>query len=130
MTVEPLLLAAAGPTMAATAFKMLLVLGGMVVTLALASRGLRRLGAGRSVGDGSGLLEIVETRRLDVRRSVHLVRVGEQFFLIGAGDGRLTPLSSGEVDAEAIASLRDAAKTNTASEARRSFLGHSNHGGP
>lgn len=73
-----------------------------IVGLLLAGRWLRRHG-GRSGDEGAdGLLEIVEARRLDARRSVHLVRAGDQYFLVGSSEGRLAPLSAGAIDGDAI----------------------------
>ena len=124
-----LLVADATPSIGAALLRTALVLGGLVLLLLVASRGLRRLGG---TADGSGpsdLLEVVETRRLDARRAVHLVRVGGQFVLVGVGDGRLTPLSTGELDATEIEACRRAITEQAGAEERRAFLGSGLKGG-
>src|ERR1019366_7545657 len=55
--------------------------------------GARRMGMGRS----SGGIELVGRLPLDARRSIVLVRVGAQVFLVGVADGGFTKL--GEIAA-------------------------------
>jgi flagellar protein FliO/FliZ len=50
--------------------------------------GARRLGVGRP----SGPIELCGHLPLDARRSIYLVRVGEQVFLVGVGEGGFTKL--------------------------------------
>jgi len=124
-----LLVADAVPSIGGALLRTLLVLGGLVLLLFVVSRGLRRLGAAPRAGGASDLLEVVETRRLDARRAVHLVRVCGQFFLVGSGDGRLTPLSSGELDAAEIESRLRATSESLGAVERRRFLGVDRNGG-
>jgi len=49
------------------------------------------------------LLGVVESHRLEPRKSLHLVRVGEQFFLVGSTGDRLELLSGGAIDHEKLA---------------------------
>jgi flagellar protein FliO/FliZ len=58
--------------------------------------GARRLGMGRS----SGSIELVGRLPLDARRSIVLVRVGAQVFLVGVADGGFTKL--GELPASEV----------------------------
>jgi flagellar protein FliO/FliZ len=55
--------------------------------------GARRLGIGRP----SGPIELRGHLPLDARRSIYLVKVGEQVFVVGVGEGGFTKL--GEVNA-------------------------------
>ncbi len=50
--------------------------------------GARRMGMGRPVGS----IELVGRLPLDARRSIVLVRVGAQVFLVGVGEGGFTRL--------------------------------------
>jgi flagellar protein FliO/FliZ len=60
--------------------------------------GARRMGMGRS----SGGIELVGRLPLDARRSIVLVRVGAQVFLVGVADGGFTKL--GELAASDVPS--------------------------
>jgi flagellar protein FliO/FliZ len=65
--------------------------------------GARRLGIGRP----SGPIELRGRLPLDARRSIYLVKVGDQVFVVGVGEGGFTKL--GEVpasDLPALAPLR------------------------
>jgi flagellar biogenesis protein FliO len=56
----------------------------------VATRALRRMGAGRAKGP----LEILARQPLDGRRSIYLVRVGKRVLVVGATDGSVTRLGS------------------------------------
>ena len=58
--------------------------------------GARRLGVGRP----SGPIELCGHLPLDARRSIYLVRVGEQVFIVGVGEGGFTKL--GELAASEV----------------------------
>jgi flagellar protein FliO/FliZ len=58
--------------------------------------GARRLGVGRP----SGPIELYGHLPLDARRSIYLVRVGEQVFIVGVGEGGFTKL--GEIAASEV----------------------------
>jgi flagellar protein FliO/FliZ len=58
--------------------------------------GARRAGLGRA----SGPVELRGHLPLDARRSIYLVKVGEQVFVVGVGDGVFTKL--GEVPASEL----------------------------
>ena len=58
--------------------------------------GARRLGIGRP----SGPIELCGHLPLDARRAIYLIRVGEQVFIVGVGEGGFTKL--GEMPADAM----------------------------
>ena len=58
--------------------------------------GARRLGVGRPTGP----IELYGHLPLDARRSIYLVRVGEQVFIVGVGEGGFTKL--GELAASEV----------------------------
>lgn len=58
--------------------------------------GARRLGIGRP----SGPIELRGHLPLDARRSIYLVKVGEQVFVVGVGEGGFTKL--GEIPASEL----------------------------
>jgi flagellar protein FliO/FliZ len=58
--------------------------------------GARRLGVGRP----SGPIELCGHLPLDARRSIYLVRVGAQVFIVGVGEGGFTKL--GEIAASEV----------------------------
>jgi flagellar protein FliO/FliZ len=68
--------------------------------------GARRLGIGRP----SGPIELCGHLPLDARRSIYLVRVGTQVFIVGVGEGGFTKLgelaASDVPEASAIAGTR------------------------
>jgi flagellar protein FliO/FliZ len=66
-------------------------------------RGARRLGVGRP----SGPIELCGHLPLDARRSIYLVRVGAQVFIVGVGEGGFTKL--GELAASEVAHQEGAA---------------------
>lgn len=71
----------------------LVTLGVMVVVLLLAAKylpgWLRRLGP----ADRDGLIGVVESRRLEPGRTLHVVKVGERMFLIGSTAQGLSTLA-------------------------------------
>jgi flagellar biosynthetic protein FliO len=60
--------------------------------------GARRLGIGRP----SGPIELRGHLPLDARRAIYLVKVGDQVFVVGVGEGGFTKL--GEIPASTLAS--------------------------
>ena len=58
--------------------------------------GARRLGVGRPTGP----IELCGHLPLDARRAIYLVRVGEQMFILGVGEGGFTKL--GEMPAAQV----------------------------
>lgn len=102
--------------------RMLISLGAVLGLLFLAAWLLPRwLARGRTATPGRHL-EVVETLRLDARRTLYLVRVGAQLVLIGGGEGGLVRLSgatreeSEELGAGAFADRLGTATESTARE--------------
>ncbi len=56
----------------------------------------------RTARRGPGLIDVVETHRLESRKTIYLLRVGSQYYLVGSCDGRLTTLAGEPLDAERI----------------------------
>jgi len=74
--------------------RMVWALGTLLAVFALAAWLLPRLLKRRPLSPRSGRMELVETLRLDARRSLHLVRVDGRTILIGAGEGGLVRLAA------------------------------------
>jgi flagellar protein FliO/FliZ len=70
--------------------------------------GARRLGVGRP----SGPIELCGHLPLDARRSIYLIRVGAQVFIVGVGEGGFTKL--GEVAASEVPAAASGAARGTA----------------
>lgn len=80
-------------TAATTLACFLLLLAGLAVLLVLGVRWLgARAGRGRPCGAG-GRIEVLESRRLDARRQVYLLRVGTAVVVVASGDGAMTSLA-------------------------------------
>jgi flagellar protein FliO/FliZ len=62
------------------------------------SQGLAPRGRGR----GTGLVEVLSSTPLGPNRQLHLVRIGDEVILVGAGEGGITPLRTFDED-EAVA---------------------------
>jgi flagellar protein FliO/FliZ len=58
--------------------------------------------APRGRGRGTGLVEVLSSTPLGPNRQLHLVRIGDEVILVGAGEGGITPLRSFDED-EAVA---------------------------
>jgi flagellar protein FliO/FliZ len=67
--------------------------------------GARRLGIGRP----SGPIELRGHLPLDARRSIYLVKVGDQIFVVGVGEGGFTKL--GEIPASEVPTVEAARGT-------------------
>ena len=74
----------------------LVTLFGVSTLAILVLWGARRLGVGRS----SGPIELHGHLPLEARRSIYLVRVGAQVFIVGVGEGGFTKL--GELPASEL----------------------------
>ena len=83
--------------------RMLVILGGLLVASVLLLKvGLPRLLRHRARGR-SELIEVIETHRLESRKTVYLLRVGRQYYLVGACDGHMTTLAGEPLDNDAVA---------------------------
>lgn len=61
------------------------------------------LGKPRAPGAGGKMIEVVESYRLEPRKSIYLVRVAGQYFLLGSTGDRLDTLAGGPLDGEKVA---------------------------
>ncbi|MFT5150729.1 MAG: flagellar biogenesis protein FliO, partial [Planctomycetota bacterium] len=87
--------------------QMLLVLGGMVAVLAVLAKLLPRWLAPKGSNHGDGLIEIIERRQIEPKKSLLLVRVAGRFHLIGLTEGGMTSLAGGDLDEDALRSMLD-----------------------
>jgi flagellar protein FliO/FliZ len=81
----------------------------LVISKLLKSNQRRKQGiTPRRRGQGGGLVEVLSSTPLGPNRHLHLVRVGDEVILVGAGEGGITPLRTfdehGAVALGAIAS--------------------------
>ncbi|HYE16866.1 MAG TPA: flagellar biosynthetic protein FliO [Tepidisphaeraceae bacterium] len=112
------------PTYGAAIRKALYVLAGIVAALLLAAKLLPRLmksPAMRARGGGAGaggarLLTVVESQRIEPQKTLYLVKVGDQFFLVGSTSTGLEALSGGPLDHDALAVAIRAAGTKSADD--------------
>jgi flagellar biosynthetic protein FliO len=74
---------------------------GLIVLLIYGSLYLLRRWQGGALARGAKRIAVLETTRLSPKQALHLVRVGEQTWLIGASDAGLTLLSEVELRAPA-----------------------------
>ena len=79
--------------------------------------GARRLGVGRQTGP----IELCGHLPLDARRSIYLVRVGAQVFIVGVGEGGFTKL--GELAASEVPEAAAARATPFADVLARALKG-------
>lgn len=99
------------PTYGSAIRKALYVLAGIVAALLLVAKLLPRLlksPAMRARGGGAGaggtrLMTVIESQRIEPQKTLYLVKVGDQFFLVGSTSTGLEALSGGELDHEALA---------------------------
>ena len=96
------------PDFGAQLVKMLLVLAALLALLIVLAKLLPRWIAPKGPKGADGLLEIVERRAVDAKKSLLLVRVAGRFYLVGSSDAGLQPLSGGELDQAALRALVDA----------------------
>ncbi len=89
--------------MAAYLVETFITLAGVCALALVVLWGARRLGIGRP----SGPIELCGHLPLDARRAIYLIRVGEQMFIVGVGEGGFTKL--GELPAAGIAGLEASA---------------------
>lgn len=78
---------------------LVVVIAIMIVALKLLQRMLRARG---TVPGGRGDLRVVDHVRLEPGRSVHLVRIGDRFFLIGAAEGGVSLIADDTLDQDAL----------------------------
>ncbi len=71
--------------------RMVLVLGGVLGVIYLLFFLLKK--AGRPVKDSGSIINVIATKNLTNNSAVHILKVGNQYFLVGAGDGNIRLLS-------------------------------------
>jgi len=88
--------------------RMLVSLLGIVAALVILAKVLPRfIGTSRFV-PRSRVMQVVEVFRLEPRKTLYLVKVAEQYLLIGAAGDRLTTLGGGELDQQKLAAAVEA----------------------
>ncbi len=98
--------------------RMILVLGFVIGSIYVVFYLLKR-SSGRRIGGGAGLLRIVDEHALSGGKSLHLIEVGRQVFLVGAG-GDSVGLISEITDDETLDTIRLAVSAQ-ATEQPRAF---------
>lgn len=81
--------------------RMVLALVGVSAGVLGAAWVFRRLGEKRA--RGGSVLQVIESRSLGPRQSVHLMKVGDEYLLIGVSDGHIATLAGADLDAEDLA---------------------------
>ena len=71
--------------------RMVLVLGGVLGVIYLLFYLLKKMG--HQVKDAGNIINVIATKNLTTNSAVHLIKIGGQIFLIGAGDGNVRLLS-------------------------------------
>jgi flagellar biogenesis protein FliO len=83
---------------------MVIALLAIIAALLLVAKFLPQfLGKPRAAGAGGKMIDVVESYRLEPRKSIYLVRVGGQYFLLGSTGDRLDTLAGAPLDGEKIA---------------------------
>lgn len=90
--------------------RMLWMLGLTVLALLLLARFLPKWLGVRVGPRNRGLIRIVESQVLEPRKSIYLVRVVDQFFLLGTSDQRIEVLAGGDLEPETLARLEAATR--------------------
>ena len=94
--------------------RMLWMLGIAVAVLLLLARFLPKWLGVRVGPRNRGLIRIVESQVLEPRKSIYLVRVVDQFFLLGTSDQRVDVLAGGDLEPETLAKLEAATRDSGA----------------
>jgi flagellar biogenesis protein FliO len=84
--------------------RMLVSLAAVVAALLGAAYLLKRAKGTRPAGD-PGVLRVIASRQLAAGQSVHLLRVGSQFILVGSSPNSIHPLTETTLDDEALVAL-------------------------
>ncbi len=71
--------------------RMVLVLGGVLGVIYLLFYLLKKMG--HQIKDAGNVIDVIATKNLTTNSAVHLIKIGGQIFLIGAGDGNIRLLS-------------------------------------
>lgn len=83
--------------------QMFVVLGAIIAALLLVAKVLLPRLSQRPLLGGSGkLIQVVDTTRLEPGKSVYLIRVDQQYFLVGTSENNIRTLAGGELDTTLI----------------------------
>ncbi len=85
--------------------RMVYTLMAIVAVLILVARFLPRLLGKRPLLASGKLIQMIESHRLEPRKILYVVRVGEQYFLLGSTGDRIEVLSGGPLDHQRVAEL-------------------------
>ncbi len=100
--------------------RMLWVLAIMVVLLFAAGRFLPRFLGQRFPLASRGLIKVIERRPLEPRRSLCLVQVVDQFYLLGVTDQRIDVLAGGDFDPSTLEHLARVASDGSSVQSKKS----------
>ncbi len=93
------------PSYGEALIRMVVVLVSMLIALMLLARFLPRwLGRSLTVGT-AGTIRVMDSLSLEPRKRVYLLKVGEQFFLVGTSEQGVHLLADGALDGEALSQL-------------------------
>jgi flagellar biosynthetic protein FliO len=102
---------------------MVIALLAIIAALLLVAKLLPKFLGTRPAAAAGRMIDVVESYRLEPRKSIYLVRVGGQYFLLGSTGDRLDTLAGAPLDGEKIAAALRTADGKPPPEARpsRSF---------
>lgn len=69
-----------------------------------------------------GLIKIIEARPLEPRKTLYLVQVADQFYLLGSSDQRIEVLAGGDFEPATLEKLASASSNLSASRAAPAFV--------
>lgn len=102
--------------------RMLLLLGGTVILLFIAARLMPRWFANAGRAGAGRIIQVIESRRLEPKKGLYLVRVADRYLLLGTSEQRIDVLAGGELDQVAIAALDETPATGRIDAEARSFV--------
>ena len=78
----------------------------------------RRLACSRAFGSANRLVAVVESIALSQHASVHVVKAGSRYFLVGVSTGAISALAEIEVEGPSTTALRASAQDDKTSRLR------------
>jgi flagellar biogenesis protein FliO len=113
-----------GQLLRRTAWTLLAIIAGLIVAAKLLPRWLVNKAGSFGSRSSGRMIEVVESHRLEPRKSIYLIRVAGQYFLVASTGDRLETLAGGPLDQQKIAeTLRPAAaKSREEPDPGRSFV--------
>ncbi len=107
--------------------KMIVVLAAIIAALLLAAKLLAGRWGRRTLFGRGHMVEVVEITRLEARKSIYLIKVAGQFFLVGVTENGIQTLAGGELNQELLETAvrnRDSKTNNppTREAPKRSFM--------